>query len=535
MFLTVNLAQNQSKISNYISDTLLEHIDLTLEKWEKVMLYLNKRGSHSSLICEACQYLYSCPNCDVSLSVHSNPDHLRCHICNNAFNIPKQCSQCNKANLKAIGVGTQQIEKVLREYYVNKPSHLNSLSKISHPWIPSPLEEREATVGNRKYELKSPWYIFELAKWFRMKPTQQEELVWNVVRSNKLLDIKFRRQHPIGRYIADFYSEELLLIIEVDGKIHEEISQKEYDIQRNELIQAYWYKIFRIKNEDLENKTENEIKISLQENIAALLSSKGQVREGTQWLSQSWSEAEEIQRWGRGFERGVLWIGEARWGQDFKWGKINYPTIYRFDSDSMKNISSKREALWNLDTADIIIGTKMLTTGFNFEKIWLICILLVESELSYPSYDAAEKAYTNLRQLIGRGNRKSQQTTLMLQTFIPKHPLVQQLTNNNFKDFFQETLRERKEFDYPPYKQMVTLEYRHKDSKKSLAYTQKLLEDLQKIDETQEYQFLRGSSTFKKNNTHHATIIVKWKNVRKLLKHIEKTIISQSALSVIFH
>ena len=53
--------------------------------------------------------------------------------------------------------------------------------------------------------------------------------------------------------------------------------------------------------------------------------------------------------------------------------------------------------------------------------------------------------------------------------------------------------------------------------------------------EKKEYIFLRGSSTFKKNNTHHATIIVKWKNVRKLLKHIEKTIISQSALSVIFH
>lgn len=151
----------------------------------------------------------------------------------------------------------------------------------------------------------------------------------------------------------------------------------------------------------------------------------------------------------------------------------------------------------------------MLTTGFNFEKIGLICILLVESELSYPSYDAAEKAYTNLRQLIGRGNRKSQETTIILQTFIPKNPLVEQLTSNNFKDFFQETLLERKEFDYPPYKQMVTLEYRNKDSKKSLAYTQKLLEDLQKIDEQKEYIFLRGSSTFRKNNTHHATLIIK--------------------------
>jgi primosomal protein N' (replication factor Y) len=110
----------------------------------------------------------------------------------------------------------------------------------------------------------------------------------------------------------------------------------------------------------------------------------------------------------------------------------------------------------------------MLTTGFNFEKIGLICVLLVESELSYPSYDAQEKAYTNLRQLIGRGNRKSQETTIILQTFIPKNPLVQQLTSTNFKDFFQQTLIERKEFDYPPYKQMVTLEYRHKDSKKAL-------------------------------------------------------------------
>lgn len=330
MFLTVNLAQNRSKISNYISDSLLEHIDVTLGKWEKVMLYLNKRGSHSSLICKGCQHLYSCPNCDVSLSVHSNPDHLRCHICNNAFNIPKQCSECHKTNLEAIGVWTQQIEQLMKQQY--------------------------------------------------------------------------------------------------------------------------------------------------SENV-----------------------------------------------------------VYRFDSDSMKNISSKREALWNLDSADIIIGTKMLTTGFNFDKIWLICILLVESELSYPSYDASEKAYTNLRQLIGRGNRKSQETTIILQTFIPKHPLVHELTSNNFKDFFQATLKERKEFNYPPYKQMVTLEYRHKDSKKSLEYTQKILEDLQEIDSEQKYIFLRGSSTFRKNNTHHATLIIKWKNVRKLLKHIEKTIISQSALSVIFH
>ena len=330
MFFTINLQQDTSKLSNYLSNTLLDKIDETLEKWEKVLLYLNKRGSYSSLICEDCQHLFECPNCDTSLSVHSNPEHLRCHICNNAYNIPASCSKCHKANLKAIWVGTQQIESVLKSYY----------------------------------------------------------------------------------------------------KTH---------------------------------------------------------------------------------------------------------TIYRFDSDAMKNISSKREALWELDTADIIIGTKMITTGFDFDGIWLIGILLVEWELSYPSYDAEEKAYSNLRQLIGRGNRKSQETQIVLQTFIPKNPLLIRLTGNNFKDFFSETLKERKEFLYPPYREMITLEYRNKDSKKTLNFTQKLEEKLRKYDPENKYHILRWWSTFKKNNSHHATLIVKWENIRILLKNIESVIMRESWLSVIFH
>lgn len=144
----------------------------------------------------------------------------------------------------------------------------------------------------------------------------------------------------------------------------------------------------------------------------------------------------------------------------------------------MKNISSKKEALKHLDDADIIIGTKMITTGFDFEKIGLIGVILVEQELAYPSYDASEKAYANLKQLIGRGNRKSQETTIVLQTFLPKNPLIQRLCDGNYKDFFMETLKERKDFLYPPYTQMLTLEYRHSDMKKALEFTQKLEQTL---------------------------------------------------------
>jgi hypothetical protein len=56
---------------------------------------------------------------------------------------------------------------------------------------------------------------------------------------------------------------------------------------------------------------------------------------------------------------------------------------------------------------------------------------------------------------------------------------------------------------------MVTLEYRHKDSQKTLKFTEKLEEKLKQNDTQNMYQILRGGSTFRKNNSHHATLIVK--------------------------
>ncbi len=153
---------------------------------------------------------------------------------------------------------------------------------LPQSWILSPLEEKGASVSIRKFEMKSPWYIFELAKWFRKNPTKSEEKVWELLKWNKLKGLKFRRQHPIGRYIADFYNEENKFVLEIDGKIHEEKYQKEHDEERNILLETYWFEILRIKNEELENKKDKEIKSFLEEEIAALFSSKG----------------EEIQRWG---------------------------------------------------------------------------------------------------------------------------------------------------------------------------------------------------------------------------------------------
>ena len=69
--------------------------------------------------------------------------------------------------------------------------------------------------------------------------------------------MKFRRQHHIGRYIADFYCAELKLVIELEGKIHEKTNQHEYDQVRVEELRAHGLQVFRVKNEEVLNEIEN--------------------------------------------------------------------------------------------------------------------------------------------------------------------------------------------------------------------------------------------------------------------------------------
>ena len=119
----------------------------------------------------------------------------------------------------------------------------------------------------RKDELQSPWYVFDLAKEFRKSPTKSEERLWKMLKNNSFKDYKFRRQHPIGRYIADFYCEELHIIIELDWKVHEDNIQKWYDEERNNLLNTYWFDIVRIPNENILGESNENIFTLLEEII----------------------------------------------------------------------------------------------------------------------------------------------------------------------------------------------------------------------------------------------------------------------------
>src|SRR5215467_12813718 len=73
--------------------------------------------------------------------------------------------------------------------------------------------------------------VFGLAKELRKNMTHAESVLWMHLKE-RILDLKFRRQHPIGIYVADFYCHKVKLVIEVDGSVHEKLEAKEYDKKR---------------------------------------------------------------------------------------------------------------------------------------------------------------------------------------------------------------------------------------------------------------------------------------------------------------
>lgn len=90
----------------------------------------------------------------------------------------------------------------------------------------------------------------------RMDLTKAEKILWEALRNRRLNNCKFRRQHALENYVADFYCHEAKLVIELDGGIHGEQEQKEYDRDRTSVLKEYGIKVIRFKNEEVVSNLE---------------------------------------------------------------------------------------------------------------------------------------------------------------------------------------------------------------------------------------------------------------------------------------
>ena len=99
---------------------------------------------------------------------------------------------------------------------------------------------------------------FEAAKILRKHMTSHEKLLWEKLKLKQICGVRFRSQHPIDFFIADFYCHAARLVVEIDGKNHDR--QKEYDDGRSTEMERYLIKVMRFTNSEVENDIGNVVK-----------------------------------------------------------------------------------------------------------------------------------------------------------------------------------------------------------------------------------------------------------------------------------
>ena len=85
----------------------------------------------------------------------------------------------------------------------------------------------------------------------RKESTPSEMRMWSILRNRRFLNYKFRRQHSIGKYTVDFFCYQLMLIVEIDGSIHENLGILYYDNERDEWLKQQGYVVIRYDNESV--------------------------------------------------------------------------------------------------------------------------------------------------------------------------------------------------------------------------------------------------------------------------------------------
>ena len=142
--------------------------------------------------------------------------------------------------------------------------------------------------------------------------------------------------------------------------------------------------------------------------------------------------------------------------------------VARLDLDttrSRNDYQSILEAFQDKET-DILVGTQMVTKGLDFDSVKVVGILNADNMLSFPDFRAHERSFQLMAQVAGRAGRKGKQGKVIIQTYEPNHPVLQDVLRNDFKGLYQKQMLTRRQFGYPPYYRIVLIRLKHKDYQK---------------------------------------------------------------------
>ena len=157
--------------------------------------------------------------------------------------------------------------------------------------------------------------------------------------------------------------------------------------------------------------------------------------------------------------------------------------IARLDSDTAQNRNYETKVIKEFAEGDIdiLVGTQILTKGFDFSNLRLTAVIAADTMLGIQDFRADEKAMQLLEQFKGRCGRRGSKGLFIIQTSQPEHPIYQRIAEGETKAFNDSLLVERKMFGFPPYSRIVEITIRDKSQKRADLMVSRLAATLKQV------------------------------------------------------
>jgi len=138
-----------------------------------------------------------------------------------------------------------------------------------------------------------------------------------------------------------------------------------------------------------------------------------------------------------------------------------YAKIARLDSDTAQSKGFEKKVIKDFCNGDIdiLIGTQMISKGFDFGNLTLVAVIAADSLIGMQDFRADERAHQLLQQLRGRCGRRARRGLFVIQTSRPEHPVYQNILSDK-QEFGTRLLLERKDFNFPPYTRIIEITVR---------------------------------------------------------------------------
>ena len=206
--------------------------------------------------------------------------------------------------------------------------------------------------------------------------------------------------------------------------------------------------------------------------------------------------------------------------------------IARLDYDSTRAKNKFKSIINSFDNHeyDVLVGTQMITKGLDFKNVQLVGVLNLDSSMNFPDFRSYERSFQLIQQVSGRAGRYKERGEVIIQTYNSKSVAVNQIITGDYEMFYNDQVKDREKFKYPPFVKLIKITIKHKE--------------LNKVNNSSNWFFKKIYPYFKKNllgpefpyisrirNKYQKIILIKITNDQSL--SAVKNILKKSILS--FH